>query len=74
MKIVLALLAVSGCLFSQSDHCGEEYTRNMTHVKPGLYRIDGDPIAGSKQLRLQVAGENLIVTTDDGRSAQFHVR
>lgn len=74
VKLVIALLLASGCLFSQSDHCGEEYTRNMTRVKPGLYRIDGDPIAGTNQLRLQVAGDNLIVTTDDGRSAQFHVR
>jgi hypothetical protein len=74
VKLVLALLVVSGCLFSQSAHCGEEYTRNMTYVKNGLYRIDGEPIAGSKQLRLQVTGENLIVTTDDGRSAQYRVR
>jgi len=65
-------LGVTGCLFSQSDHCGEEYTRNMTHVKSGLYRIEG--FAGSQQLRLQLVGEELIVTTDDGRSAQYRVR
>ena len=74
MRFVLALLVVSGCPLSQSDHCGEEYTRNMTHVKNGLYRIDGEPIAGSKQVRLQAVGDDLIVTLDDGRSAQYRVR
>jgi hypothetical protein len=74
MRFVLVLLAVSGCPFSQSTNCGEDYTRNMTHVKSGLYRIEGDSIAGSKQLRLQIVGENLVVTTDDGRFAQYHVR
>jgi hypothetical protein len=74
VKLVATLLLVASCFYSQSDHCGDEYLRNMTHVKDGLYRIDGDPIAGSKQLRLQRAGDKLIITTDDGRSAQYHVR
>ena len=73
MRLVL-LLALSGCPYSQSTNCGEDYVRNMTHVKSGLYRIDGDSIAGSKQLRLQMTGDNVVVTTDDGRSAQYHVR
>ena len=74
MKLVVTLFLVAGCFYSQSDHCGDEYTRNMTHVKDGLYRIDGEPIAGSKQLRLHRVGDHLIVTMDDGRSAQYHVR
>jgi hypothetical protein len=74
VRLVLGLVVVSGCLFGQSDHCGEEYTRNMTHVKSGLYRIDGEPIAGSQQLRLQLVGDNLVVTTDDGRTAQYRVQ
>jgi len=72
--VVFVFAAVSGCLFGQSNHCGEEFTRNMTHVKTGLYRIDGEPIAGSPQLRLQLAGDNLVVTTDDGRTAQYRVQ
>jgi len=43
-------------------------------VKSGLYRIEGDRIAGSEQLRLQRVGENLVVTTDDGRTSQYRVR
>ena len=74
MRFVLLLLAVSGCPYSQSTNCGEEYTRNMTHVKSGLYRIESDSIAGSHQLRLQMVGDNLVVTTDDGRSAHYRVR
>ncbi|MEO8844294.1 MAG: hypothetical protein ABI591_10080 [Kofleriaceae bacterium] len=74
MKLVLALVVVGGCVFGQSDHCGEEYTRNMTHVKNGLYRIEGEPLAGSQQLRFQVVGENVVVTTDDGRTAQYRVQ
>lgn len=74
MRFVLLLLAVSGCSYSQSTNCGEEYMRNMTHVKSGLYRIEGDRIAGSQQLRLQMVGDNLVVTTDDGRTAQYRVR
>jgi hypothetical protein len=46
----------------------------MTHVKSGLYRIDGEPLAGSHELRLQLVGENLVVTTDDGRTAQYRVQ
>jgi hypothetical protein len=74
VKLVLVLVAVTGCSFMQSDHCGEEYTRNMTHVKSGLYRIEGEPLAGSQQLRLQLVGDNLVVTTDDGRTAQYRVQ
>jgi hypothetical protein len=74
VKLVLALVTVTGCLLGQSDHCGEEYTRNMTRVKSGLYRIEGEPLAGSQQLRFQLVGENLVVTTDDGRTAQYRVQ
>ncbi len=68
------VVLLAGCLFSQSDHCGDEYMRNMTHVKSGLYRIEVGAIAGSQQLRLETVGDNLVVTTDDGRSAQYRVR
>jgi hypothetical protein len=74
VKLVLVLVVFSGCLFSQSANCGEDYTRNMTHVKSGLYRIEGEPLAGSQQLRLQLVGENLVVTTDDGHTAQYRVQ
>jgi hypothetical protein len=74
LVLVFVLAAVTGCFFSQSDNCGEEFTRNMTHVKSGLYRIEGEPLANSRQLRLQRVGENLVVTTDDGRTAQYRVQ
>jgi hypothetical protein len=44
----------------------------MTHVKSGMYRIDGGLFAGSQQVRLQVTDDNIVVTTDDGRTAQYH--
>jgi hypothetical protein len=74
VKLVLVLVVIAGCVFGQSDHCGDEFTRNMTHVKAGLYRVEGGTIAGSQQLRLEMVGDNLVVTTDDGRSAHYRVR
>lgn len=74
MRFVLLLLAVSGCPYSQSTNCGEEYTRNMTHVKSGLYRVEGDSVAGSQQLRLEIVSGSVVVTTADGRSARYRVQ
>jgi hypothetical protein len=68
-RLAILLLLSSSCLFSQSDHCGDEYTRNMTHLKPGLYQFDGDALAGVKQLR--VTAKTIVIEADDGHRATY---
>jgi hypothetical protein len=70
VKLALLLLFTSSCLFSQSANCGEDYERNMTHIKPGLYKLDGE-LAGLHEVRLKINAETVDIATSDGRSTQY---
>jgi hypothetical protein len=78
---LVAIASLAGCLLGMSSHCGDDYTRNMTYLQSGWYRVvktdlvSTDPLSRVHAIRIQKDpdSQTIVVETDDGQSARYRV-
>jgi hypothetical protein len=81
LLVLVAAAGMVGCPFGQSSHCGDEYARNMTHVKSGWYELvptsgdATDPLSSVHEIHIvkDPAAQTISIETSDGRAARYHV-